>query len=78
MSRIALALLLAAAALFAGPAGAAPDDRVVVAQSRPQITVYPRSVEPGPNAKRYCESWLATEYRPSGTVITPRMRCFWR
>lgn len=68
---------LVAAALMATPAGAAPDERIIVAQSRPQITVYPR-VQPGPNAKRYCESWLATENRPSGPVIVPRMRCFWR
>jgi hypothetical protein len=26
---------------------------------------------------RQCVSWLATENRPSGTVIVPRMRCWW-
>ena len=31
----------------------------------------------GRNAVRQCTSWLATEYRPSGTVIVPRMRCWW-
>jgi hypothetical protein len=47
-------------------------------QSRPRITVRPRRTEPGPNSLRYCESWLATENRPSGTVITPQMRCWWQ
>jgi hypothetical protein len=32
---------------------------------------------PGPGAKRYCTSRLVTEHRLSGTVIVPRMRCWW-
>ena len=32
---------------------------------------------PGPNAKRECVARYVTEYRPSGTVIVPRMRCWW-
>jgi hypothetical protein len=39
--------------------------------------VYPRYY-PGPNAVRDCTATLVQEYRPSGTVITPRMNCFWR
>lgn len=34
-------------------------------------------VYPGPNAKRQCVDGYVTEHRPSGTVITPRMRCWW-
>jgi hypothetical protein len=30
-----------------------------------------------PTAVRACESWYAYEYRPSGTVIVPRMSCHW-
>ena len=44
---------------------AAPDD------------VYPR-YDPGPNAVRDCTATYVQEYRPSGTVIVPRMHCFWR
>jgi hypothetical protein len=33
---------------------------------------------PGPGAVRQCGSWLAPEYRPSGTVIVPHMRCWWQ
>jgi hypothetical protein len=40
--------------------------------------VHPRTRFPGPNAKRYCRSWLAKEYRVSGTVIVPRMQCWWQ
>jgi len=39
--------------------------------------VYPRYY-PGPNAVRDCTATYVEEYRPSGTVITPRMNCFWR
>ena len=56
-------------------------------QERPRIRVrppaaylYPRPDEyswPGPGAVRQCVDWYATEYRPSGTVITPQMRCRW-
>jgi len=30
-----------------------------------------------PTALRACTSWYAEEYRPSGTVIVPHMRCHW-
>ena len=39
--------------------------------------VYPR-YNPGPNAVRVCTATYVQEYRPSGTVITPRMHCYWR
>jgi hypothetical protein len=39
--------------------------------------VYP-SYNPGPNAVRDCSATYVREYRPSGTVIVPRMNCFWR
>jgi hypothetical protein len=39
--------------------------------------VYPRYF-PGPNAVRECTATYVQEYRPSGTVIVPRMSCFWR
>ena len=32
---------------------------------------------PGPNAVRVCNAHYVQEYRPSGTVIVPRMRCRW-
>jgi hypothetical protein len=39
--------------------------------------VYP-SYNPGPNAVRDCTATYVEEHRPSGTVIVPRMNCFWR
>jgi len=43
-------------------------------------TLYPPPYDveyPGPNARRDCETRLVTEYRPSGTVVVPRMHCWW-
>jgi len=34
-------------------------------------------VTPLRNAYRQCVDWYAIEHRPSGTVITPQMRCWW-
>jgi hypothetical protein len=47
-------------------------------RSRPKITIHPRTNQPGPSAKRYCRSWLEQEYRVSGTVVVPRMQCWWQ
>jgi hypothetical protein len=67
---------------------AAPTD--VSAQQRRvlrRVPVYPRETwrpdvypqyNPGPNAVRICNAHYVQEYRPSGTVITPRMHCYWR
>lgn len=41
---------------------------------------YPRATNfgyPGPGAYRECVARYVQEYRPSGTVIVPRMNCWW-
>jgi hypothetical protein len=38
--------------------------------------VYPH-YNPGPDAVRVCEAHYVQEFRPSGTVIVPRMSCYW-
>ena len=64
-----------------------------VRRTRPRIHVQPRyypyrryhsvyplpyDIEyPGPYAKRACAARYVTEYRPSGTVVVPRMNCWW-
>jgi hypothetical protein len=68
---------------------AAPTD--ISAQQRRRVIrrvpVYPREewrppvypqYNPGRNAVRDCTATYVQEYRPSGTVITPRMNCYWR
>ncbi len=61
------------------PTTAIPTD--VSAQSRrarPRVRIYgqPRTY-PGPRSVRVCNARLVPQYRPSGTVIVPRMNCYW-
>jgi hypothetical protein len=58
-------------------APALAQDSDAPSRSRPRITIHPRTGQLSPNAKRYCRSWLEKEYRLSGTVIVPRMQCWW-
>jgi hypothetical protein len=54
--------------------------RIRVYRDQPAAYDYPRPGDyswPGPGAVRHCVDWYATEYRPSGTVVTPQMRCWW-
>ncbi len=45
--------------------------------SRPRITIYPRQKQLHANSVRQCRAQLVKEYRVSGTVIVPRMHCWW-
>lgn len=47
------------------------------APTRIRVYRYPGSY-PGPNAVRECRAWYAEEYRLSGPVVVPHMRCWWR
>jgi len=37
-----------------------------------RIEIYPR-----PPLYRRCTDWYELQYRPSGTVLYPQMRCWW-
>ena len=39
---------------------------------RRRIEIYPR-----PLLYRRCADWYELQYRPSGTVLYPKMRCWW-
>jgi hypothetical protein len=60
---------VAAAQAAFGPPGAT-QRRVARGPTRIEVTPNRRLV-------RLCEDWLDVEYRPSGTVIVPKMRCRW-
>ena len=55
-----------------GDAGHPPVHGPARLHVRPLVRSYP-----GPDAVRQCTFWLATENRPSGTVIVPRQHCWW-
>ena len=54
-----------------------PRARVRIYRNDDERGVHP-SYNPGPNAVRECTANLVQEFRPSGTVIVPRMNCYWR
>ena len=54
-----------------------PPTRIRVYPRYDPDDVYPRYF-PGRNAVRDCTASYVEEFRPSGTVIVPRMNCFWR
>jgi hypothetical protein len=54
-----------------------PPSRIRVYPRYDPDDVYPRYF-PGRNAVRDCTATYVQEFRPSGTVITPRLNCFWR
>lgn len=47
------------------------------AQARPRGQRPRIRVTPGRLLYRDCISWIEREWRPSGTVIVPRLRCWW-
>lgn len=51
--------------------------REVVRRTPRRVRIYRGSTYPGPNAKRVCNAHYEQEFRPSGTVIVPRMNCYW-
>ncbi len=59
------------------PRARRPLQRIYIYPRGEPDDVYPRYY-PGPNAVRDCSVAYVQEFRPSGTVITPHMSCFWR
>jgi hypothetical protein len=81
---VAIAIMIAVG-VYAAPAAAAPKSTATLeraaatdmsaqrrARRAAQIVVTPSS-----RLYRKCVDWYALERRPSGPVITPRMRCQW-
>jgi hypothetical protein len=70
------------------PAATEADGQVRVRRSARRVPIYPRNQPepddvypryfPGRNAVRDCTATYVQEFRPSGTVIVPRMSCYWR
>jgi hypothetical protein len=50
----------------------------ISAQRRTQLVVTPGYRRLSASATRECTAWLEREIRPSGPVVVPRQRCWWR
>ncbi len=68
-----------ALALDAGRKFAQAGNMETSAESPPRVRRARTQIEvrPARPMHRECTSWLEQEFRPSGTVIVPRMRCVW-
>ena len=75
--------------LAQAPPAEEPSTQPPVRRSPKRLPIYPRYYQaepdgvypryyPGPNAVRVCNATYVQEYRPSGTVIVPRVNCTWR
>jgi hypothetical protein len=53
-----------------GPSASLPE--APPPRGRPRIEINPR-----PPLYRRCVDWYELQYRPSGTVLYPQMRCWW-
>jgi hypothetical protein len=72
----------------AAPPADQPDTPRHVRRPLRRVPIYPPSegvpegiyphYNPGPDAVRECTANYVQEARPSGTVIVPRMHCYWR
>jgi hypothetical protein len=76
-------LAVALGALALEPAAAGPAPKATRAASSDELSAQSRRpparlrVTPGRLLYRDCTFRLAQEWRPSGTVIVPRQRCWW-
>jgi hypothetical protein len=71
-------LALAGLPLAAVPQHAAAQSSTIIVQGAPPARVRPRiQINPRPLLYRRCVDWYELQYRPSGTVLYPQMRCWW-
>jgi hypothetical protein len=80
MERILLAAVFAVLAVIPAAAETAPVANSLAISSDLSAQVRPRArlrVYPGRLLYRDCDFRLVQEWRPSGTVIVPRQRCWW-
>ena len=59
-------------------AGARTTHELAAQSTRPRVNIYPRKHRVSSNSVRQCRATLVKEYRISGTVIVPRMNCWWQ
>jgi hypothetical protein len=74
LRQLIVIMALAASAILgaAQHATAQPNQPSPLRYARPRIEINPR-----PPLYRRCVDWYELQYRPSGTVLYPQMRCWW-
>jgi hypothetical protein len=78
LQRLIVIMALAAPAMLGAAQHAAAQTPSIAQPSQPPRYARPRiEINPAPLLHRRCVDWYELQYRPSGTVLYPQMRCWW-
>ena len=80
LQRLIVIMALAALAMLGAAQYAAAQTSPIAQPSQPTPPRYARpriEITPPPLLHRRCVDWYELQYRPSGTVLYPQMRCWW-
>jgi hypothetical protein len=76
--RLIVIMALAAPAMLGAAQHATAQTPPIAQPGQPPRYVRPRiEINPAPLLHRRCVDWYELQYRPSGTVLYPQMRCWW-
>jgi hypothetical protein len=80
LKRLIVIMALAAPAMFGAAQDATAQTQMSPVAQPPSPPRYARpriEINPVPLLHRRCVDWYELQYRPSGTVLYPQMRCWW-
>jgi hypothetical protein len=78
LQRLIVIMALAAPALLGAAHHATAQTSPIAQPNQPPRYARPRiEINPAPLLHRRCVDWYELQYRPSGTVLYPQMRCWW-
>jgi hypothetical protein len=78
LKRLIVIMALAAPAVLGAERHAAAQTSPIAQPNQPPPYARPRiEINPRPLLYRRCVDWYELQYRPSGTVLYPQMRCWW-
>ena len=78
LKRSIVIMALASLAIPASARHAVAQTQASPGQPSPPRYARPRiEIHPAPLLHRRCIDWYELQYRPSGTVLYPQMRCWW-
>ena len=80
LQRLIVIMALVVPAMLGAAPHAAAQTSPIAQPSQPSPPRYapPRiEINPRPPLYRRCVDWYEVQYRPSGTVLYPQMRCWW-
>ena len=80
LQRLIVIMALAAPAMLSAAHYAVAQTSPIAQPNQPPPPRYARpriEINPAPLFHRRCVDWYELQYRPSGTVLYPQMRCWW-